>query len=132
MITRPLYLDKICPFIGKPIIKVVTGIRRCGKSTILKLVEAELRERGGGVPEERIVTINLELFANRHLKDAEHFYEYIKERVVECGSENEICYLFFDEIQEVEGWEQLITGIQLEYKITFLGVCKKYLVCLLH
>lgn len=113
MITRPLYLDRIRPFIGKPIIKVVTGIRRCGKSTILKLVEEELRDRG--VREECLVTVNLELFTNRHLKNAERFYEYIKERVSESAPEKH--YLFFDEIQEVEGWEQLITGIQLEYDV---------------
>ncbi len=115
MIKRPLYLNRIRPFMGKPIIKIVTGIRRCGKSVILHLVAEELREQGK--PDSRITSINLELYANRHLKDPQVLYAYIRERVSATSDANSQHYLFFDEIQEVKGWEQLITGIQLEFNV---------------
>lgn len=113
MIDRPLYLDRIRPFIDKPIIKVVTGIRRSGKSTILELVQKELRAKG--VPASRITTVNLESYANRHLKDAETLYSYLEMRISQGG---EGChYLFLDEVQEVEDWEKLVPGLQVDFEV---------------
>ena len=65
MINRPLYLDRIRPFIGKPIIKVVTGVRRSGKSTLLRLVQAELKNKG--VSDDLMLDINLEAVSYTHL-----------------------------------------------------------------
>ncbi|RDB62056.1 ATPase [Gordonibacter sp. 28C] len=113
MIDRPLYLDRIRPFIGKPIIKVVTGVRRSGKSTLLKLVRAELQSQG--VPDTNMLDINLEAYANRHLKDPDLLYERVRTWVGELnGSKG---YLFLDEVQEVEAWERLVPGLQTEFEI---------------
>lgn len=113
MIDRPLYLERIRPFIDKPIIKVVTGVRRSGKSTLLQLVRAELRTQG--VPETDMLDINLEAYANRHLKDPGLLYERIKAWVDELSGAKG--YLFLDEVQEVEAWEQLVPGLQTEFQI---------------
>ena len=107
MIERPLYLDRIRPFIGKPIIKIVTGVRRSGKSTLLQLVRAELHSQG--VPEECMLDINLEVYANRHLKNPNLLYEQVKAWADSLGGDQ--WYLFLDEIQGVESWEQLVLGI---------------------
>ena len=113
MIERPLYLDRIRPFIGKPIIKIVTGVRRSGKSTLLQLVRAELHSQG--VPEECMLDINLEVYANRHLKNPNLLYEQVKAWADSLGGEQG--YLFLDEIQEVESWEQLVPGLQTEFLV---------------
>lgn len=115
MIDRPLYLDRIRPFIGKPIIKIVTGVRRSGKSTLLKLVQAELK--ANGVTDERMLDINLEAYSNRQLKSPDALYAYIEEWMREAGDSAELRYLFLDEIQEVDGWEKLIPGLQVEFNI---------------
>lgn len=111
MIERPLYLDRIRPFIGKPIIKVVTGVRRSGKSTLLQLVRAELQTQG--VSQARMLDINLENYSNRHLKNPDLLYEQVKEWAGKLNGEQG--YLFLDEIQEVETWEQLVPGLQTEF-----------------
>ncbi|MBC2888203.1 ATP-binding protein [Gordonibacter massiliensis (ex Traore et al. 2017)] len=113
MIDRPLYLDRIRPFIGKPVIKIVTGVRRSGKSTLLQLVRAELRSRG--VLGTDMLDVNLEVYANRHLKNPDLLYEQVKAWADELDGRKG--YLFLDEIQEVETWEQLVPGLQTEFQI---------------
>lgn len=115
MIQRPLYLSRIEPFIDQPIIKVVTGVRRSGKSTILEMIQVKLKE--SGVPSSHIISVNFELFSNRHLKKSEALYEFLKERMKNPESRSHSFYLFFDEIQEVEEWEKLIPGLQLEFDV---------------
>lgn len=115
MIQRPLYLSRIEPFINQQVIKVITGVRRCGKSTILNLIQAKLLERG--VPSNRIISINFELFANRHLKNNETLYDFLKGEMADSSPKNEPYYLFLDEIQEVEAWEKLIPGLQVEFNV---------------
>lgn len=115
MIDRPLYLDRIRPFIGKPIIKIVTGVRRSGKSTLLKLVQADLK--AGGVPETRILDINFEAYSNRHLKSPDALHAHIADWIQEAGDDAELRYLFLDEIQEVDAWEKLIPGLQVEFNV---------------
>ena len=75
MIKRELYLEKIRLFIDKPVIKMITGMRRCGKSVILKLLQDELAQRG--IPPERIIYLNFESLSIVSLQDADSLYRYI-------------------------------------------------------
>lgn len=115
LLKRSLYLNRILPFVGKGVIKIVTGIRRSGKSTILHQVRDELI--ADGVAPEQTLSINLEAYGNRQLKDPNALYRHVKEalRLEEGGATK--AYLFLDEIQEVPGWEQLVTGLQAELPV---------------
>lgn len=115
LLKRSLYLNRILPFVGKDVIKIVTGIRRSGKSTILQQVRDELI--ADGVAPEQTLSINLEAYGNRQLKDPNALYRHVKEalRLEEGGATK--AYLFLDEIQEVPGWEQLVTGLQAELPV---------------
>jgi predicted AAA+ superfamily ATPase len=115
MINRPLYLDRIRPFIGKPIIKVVTGIRRCGKSSLLQLIQLELEAQK--VPKSRMLVTNFELFRNRDLKNPSVLHHHVSQFISTSDDPHAMHYLFFDEIQEVELWEKLIPSLQLEFNV---------------
>ncbi|GMQ26656.1 hypothetical protein Aoki45_33390 [Algoriphagus sp. oki45] len=91
MIKRNLYIDKLKKFIGKPQIKIITGIRKSGKSTVLRLLMNELTQIG--VKEHQIIYLNFESFANAHLTQAHTLYEEIKRKII--GTEKH--YLLFDE-----------------------------------
>lgn len=115
LLKRSLYLNRILPFVGKDVIKIVTGIRRSGKSTILQQVRDELI--ADGVAPEQTLSINLEAYGNRQLKDPNALYRHVKEALcLEEGGATK-AYLFLDEIQEVPGWEQLVTGLQAELPV---------------
>ena len=115
LLKRSLYLNRILPFVGKDVIKIVTGIRRSGKSTILQQVRDELI--ANGVAPEQTLSINLEAYGNRQLKDPNTLYRHVKEALhLEEGGATKT-YLFLDEIQEVPGWEQLVTGLQAELPV---------------
>lgn len=115
LLKRSLYLNRILPFVGKDVIKIVTGIRRSGKSTILQQVRDELI--ADGVAPEQTLSINLEDYGNRQLKDPNALYRHVKEALcLEEGGATK-AYLFLDEIQEVPGWEQLVTGLQAELPV---------------
>jgi predicted AAA+ superfamily ATPase len=105
MIKRQTYIDKIAPFIDSPVVKILTGIRRCGKSTLLKAVMGELCARG--VSDKRIVLYSFDSLAFSHVKTAATLYEDI----ASTYSKDERIYLFFDEIQEVEEWETVINSL---------------------
>src|SRR5690554_5738859 len=92
MIDRPQYYDKIKPFINKPFIKVLTGVRRCGKSTMLLLIQQLLKEQG--IKKEKIIAINFESMAYYDLRDSRSLYNYISEAVKKIEGK---VYLFFDE-----------------------------------
>ena len=111
MIERKIYFEKIKPFIAKDIIKVLTGIRRSGKSVMLKLIMKELKKNG--IDENQFIYINFENLRNRHLCSADTLNECILE-----NAENiqEKCYLFLDEIQEVKEWEKCINSLRTEDK----------------
>ena len=115
LLKRSLYLNRILPFVGKDVIKIVTGIRRSGKSTILHQVRDELIADG----EDRVDPRGRRLKdnGNRQLKDPNALYRHVKEalRLEEGGATK--AYLFLDEIQEVPGWEQLVTGLQAELPV---------------
>ena len=115
LLKRSLYLNRILPFVGKDVIKIVTGIRRSGKSTLLQQVHDELI--ANGVAPEQTLSINLEAYGNRQLKDPNALYRHVKEALhLEEGGATKT-YLFLDEIQEVPGWEQLVTGLQAELPV---------------
>ena len=104
MILRPDYLKAICPFIDVPLVKILTGIRRCGKSTIFLMLRDELLEKG--VTEDSIIfrrytDMELEGF-NQH-----SMYEDLKAAI--AGKVR--CYLLLDEVQEIKGWEKVINSL---------------------
>ena len=105
MLKRQSYLARIKPFIDKDIVKIFTGIRRSGKSTLMAQVRDELVERG--VVEEQIITINFE-----DLRFRSKTVEALFEEIINQYS-GERLYLFFDEIQELESWEELISSLRV-------------------
>lgn len=108
MIERKEYLQQLLAWQDEQIIKVVTGIRRCGKSTLLKQYQAHLKENG--VTEEQIVSINFEELEYEHLLDYKKLYAYIKERL--CV--NKTTYIFLDEIQKVPSFEKVVDSLYVK------------------
>lgn len=105
MIQRKRYLEQIKPFIGKPVIKVITGIRRCGKSTFIKLIVNSLIDTG--VSSENILLINKDSLEFDQLKTYQQLATYVIEHFKNVTGKK---YLFIDEVQEIEGWEKAISG----------------------
>lgn len=108
MIKRETYMSRIRPFIGNELIKVMTGIRRSGKSVMLELVKEELTELG--IPAERFISINFEDMRNSRLLTANALHEEILKRARDIEGK---AYLFFDEIQEVADWEKCINSLRV-------------------
>lgn len=105
MIIREIYLKEIRPFYNKSLIKIISGIRRSGKSTLLGQIKSEMIE--AGVVENQIIQINFEDYSNRKLKNSDLLYEYIENNL----SKNKKTYIFLDEIQEVNGFEKVINSL---------------------
>ena len=112
VIKRELYMQKIRPFINAPTVKVLTGIRRCGKSVMLELIQQELKENG--IKDEQILSVNFESRSIEYIKSVEATYEYIKQKAVKTGKK---LYLFFDEIQELGGWEKMINSCMIDFDV---------------
>lgn len=110
MIKREWYMKKIRPFFDQEVIKVLTGIRRSGKSVMLRLIQEELSLRG--VSEEQMVTINFENMSFAHLCYAEKLHEEMERRISDIQGK---AYLFFDEIQEVSDWERCINSLRVKF-----------------
>ena len=108
MIKRELYMKRIRPFIGTDLIKVMTGIRRCGKSVMLELIKEELVE--SGVNPAQFISINFEDLNYAHLQTAVALHDAITKRAKEIGGK---VYLFFDEIQEVADWEKCVNSLRV-------------------
>ena len=108
MIKRELYMNRIRPFIGSDLIKVMTGIRRCGKSVMLELIKQELIE--SGIDSAQLISINFEDMNYSHLQTAQALHDEITKRVAEVEGK---AYLFFDEIQEVTNWEKCINSFRV-------------------
>ena len=105
MILRPSYIEAIAPFIDQPLVKILAGVRRCGKSTIFEMLADELRRRG--VPEDRIIKkryTEMDIPADISAKD---MYDDLKLQMQGKGR----CYLLLDEIQEVKGWEKTVNSL---------------------
>lgn len=106
-IPRPVYTERIKPFIGKEIIKVISGQRRVGKSYILFQLIAEIKEAN---PSANIIYINKELKPHDHIADADTLYSYVKTNLT-ANTKN---YLFVDEIQEIEHFEKALRSLLVE------------------
>ena len=103
-------MKQIRPFIGQNIVKVLTGIRRCGKSVMLKLIQEELLSQG--ICDTDFVSINFESKATEHIHSTDSTYTYIKNF---SKDKNRKIYLFFDEIQELAGWETLVNSCMIDF-----------------
>ena len=110
MIKREIYMQRIRPFMNTDLIKVFTGIRRAGKSVMLELVKNELKE--SGISEENFLCINFEQFSNSQYLDVQSLYKKITD--FQKNTKGKI-YLFFDEIQEVTGWEKCINSCRIDF-----------------
>ena len=108
MIQRELYMSRIRPFIGTDLIKVMTGIRRCGKSVMLELIKQELI--ASGVNPAQFISINFENMNYAHLQTAKALHDELTKRAAELGGK---VYLFFDEIQEVKSWETCVNSLRV-------------------
>ena len=108
MIKRPDYIKEISKFIDAPIIKILAGVRRSGKSTILEMIKQELLERG--IPQERIISRKYNEIIYDDMTSKE-MYDDLKQAI----EEKEKCYLFLDELQEIKGWEKVINNIFESY-----------------
>lgn len=104
MILRPDYIKAISPFIDAPLVKILSGVRRCGKSTILEMIEELLKDRG--VSSENIISVN---YASEAYDDmtAKAMYIELKNLIKNKGR----CYLLLDELQEITGWEKVVNSI---------------------
>ena len=105
---RDLYLNRIIAFQDTEMVKVMTGIRRCGKSSLMKLMAEHLRDTG--VTDEQIIEMNFESMSIPDM-DARGFYEYVKARI--CPGKR--TYLFFDEVQKVHGWENAVNSFRVDF-----------------
>lgn len=107
-IERTTYLNKLIAFKDKELIKVITGIRRCGKSTLMQIYRDWLLQNG--VEENQIVYVNFEDFDYYELRDPSQLYQYIKPLIV-C---NKMTYVFFDEIQHVKDFPDVVNSLNLK------------------
>ena len=111
MIYRPMYVDKIMAYVDTPFVKVLTGVRRCGKSTILKMIMEKLKmERN--IPENRIISCRFDSMEYEDMT-AKQMYAQLKEQL----SNNGKTYLFLDEVQEIKGWEKVINSLASDFDV---------------
>ena len=111
MIERKEYLEKLFEWKDKAVIKVVTGIRRSGKSTLLEQYRARLRE--GGVSKEQIVSINFEELEHEALQDRHELYAFLKGKL----RQGQMTYIFLDEVQKVDGFEQVVDSLYVKENV---------------
>lgn len=110
MIDRPLYTQKIMEYVDTPFIKILTGIRRCGKSTILKLIMQKLRERG--IEEEQIVSYRFDSMEYDGYT-AQQMYQKLKSSL----QPDKRTYLFLDEVQEIDNWEKIVNSLATDFNV---------------
>jgi len=110
VVVRETYMKQIRDFMDKPVVKVITGMRRCGKSVILELAKEEILR--SGVLEKQIFSVSFESMQFEELKDHKALYQAISTAAKAAGGK---LYLFIDEVQEVESWEQVINSIRVDY-----------------
>ena len=111
MIERKNYLEKLIAWKDEKVIKVVTGIRRCGKSTLLDLYKEYLKKNG--VEDGQIVAVNFEDLENEALQDYKALYAYLSDRL--CSGK--MTYIFLDEIQKVEGFEKVADSLYIKENV---------------
>lgn len=111
MIDRPLYVDKIMAYTDTPFVKILTGVRRCGKSTILKMIMERLKTERH-IPDERIISCRYDSMEYVDLT-AKDMYDQLKSRLSTEGK----TYLFLDEVQEIEGWERVVNSLASDFDV---------------
>lgn len=111
MIDRPLYMDKIMAYTDTPFVKILTGVRRCGKSTILKMIMERLKTEWH-IPDERIISCRYDSMEYVNLT-AKDMYDQLKSRLSTEGK----TYLFLDEVQEIEGWERVVNSLASDFDV---------------
>lgn len=111
MINRPIYVDKIMAYADTPFVKILTGIRRCGKSTILKMLIDKMKERG--IHEEQILHYSFDSLEYEDIKTAKALFAHFKQHLFLKGK----TYLFLDEIQEVKSWEKVVNSLMADYDV---------------
>jgi predicted AAA+ superfamily ATPase len=111
IIYKPLYMDRIMRYAGTPFVKILSSVRRCGKSTILKMIAGELRKRG--VPDSRILVYNFDSMQHEDIKTARLLYEDVHGRIAADGK----TYLLLDEIQEVQSWERAVNSFMVDFDV---------------
>lgn len=110
-ITRKAYLEKIRPFIDTPVVKVITGIRRSGKSVLLEQVRELVIEKGAS--REQTLSLNFESFTDERVRSLENVVAAVN--AVQKKVKRKKIYLFLDEIQELPGWEKLVNSILVDF-----------------
>lgn len=111
LINREYYLDKLMSYTDKNLIKVITGVRRCGKSFLLQLYRNALL--GRGIPEDHIIYLNFEDLEFQAIQDANDLNSYLTQRIVDKRS----YYILLDEVQFIKNWERSINSFRLKDKI---------------
>ena len=111
MIARPLYLNKIMPYVDTPFVKILTGVRRCGKSTILKMIMKKLKEERN-VVDEQILNYRFDSMEYEDMTTKELYLE-LKSKILQ----DKKMYLFLDEIQEIEGWEKVVNTLAADFDV---------------
>jgi len=106
MIDRPVYMKSIVRQMGTPLVKVLTGIRRCGKSSLLAMLEGRLV--ADGVPRNRILSVNMESLQFDEYRDFKSMHSFVREKLPAGG------YFLLDEAQHVDGWERLAASLLAE------------------
>ena len=112
MLKRELYLKRIRDFYDSDLIKILVGIRRCGKSVILEQIIGELKNKG--INEDHIIYVNFEFIEFEELTDYKKLNNYIKEKI----KDSSMYYLFFDEIQNVENFEKVVNSLRASQKVS--------------
>ena len=111
MIDRPLYVDKIMAYVDTPFVKILTGVRRCGKSTILKMIMERLKTERN-IPEDRIISCRFDSMEYEDMP-AKQIYTLLKEKLFPAGK----TYLFLDEVQEIKGWEKIVNSLASDFDV---------------
>lgn len=111
MIARPNYIKKLLPYVDTPFVKILTGVRRSGKSSIMRLLVEELKARG--VSEAQIQYFSFDSLEYEGLKTATALYSYLKEKLIPGKK----VYFFLDEVQEVASWEKVVNSLMTEYEV---------------
>lgn len=111
MIERPFYLNKIMPFVDTPFVKILTGVRRCGKSTILKMIQKKLKEEYH-ITDEQILSYRFDSMEYEDMT-SKGLYQELKTKILNTKK----TYLFLDEIQEINGWEKVVNTLSSDYDV---------------
>lgn len=111
MIERPLYVNKIMAYVDTPFVKILTGVRRCGKSTILKMIMERLKTERN-IPEDRIISCRFDSMEYEDMT-AKQIYTLLKDQLSSTGR----TYLFLDEVQEIKGWEKVVNSLASDFDV---------------